>query len=100
MVTGDSGQGLKSVTFKQNGRSRSVGTTGHVQSESAVKLVRNTHLCCDDLANGAHQMPVGCKFAARVKCLKLLDRTIYSRDRLRQLNPTAHIWTLYGNVNR
>jgi transposase len=43
MVTGDSGQGLKSVTSKQNGRSRSVGTTGHVQSESAVKLVRNTH---------------------------------------------------------
>jgi hypothetical protein len=37
IVTGDSGHGRKSVTFNQNGRSRSVGTTGHVQSESAVK---------------------------------------------------------------
>jgi hypothetical protein len=44
-VTGDSGHGhgRKSVTSNQNGRSRSVGTTGHVQSESVVNLVRNTH---------------------------------------------------------
>lgn len=42
-VTGDSGQHRKSVTFNQNARSRSGGTTGHVQSESAVNLVRNTH---------------------------------------------------------
>jgi hypothetical protein len=33
----------KSVTFNQNGRSRSVGKTGHVQTESAVNFVRNTH---------------------------------------------------------
>jgi hypothetical protein len=32
----------KSVTFNQNGRSRSVGKTGHVQTESAVNFVRNT----------------------------------------------------------
>jgi hypothetical protein len=42
-MTDDSGHSQKSVTFNQNGRSRSVGTTGHVQSESAVNLVRNTH---------------------------------------------------------
>ena len=41
-MTDDSGHGRKSVTFNQNGRSRSVGTTGHVQTESAVKLDRNT----------------------------------------------------------
>jgi hypothetical protein len=34
----------KAVTFNQNGRSRSVGTTGHVQTESAVNFVRNTQL--------------------------------------------------------
>jgi len=43
IVTDDSGHGQKSVTFNQNRRSRSVGTTGHVQTESAVNLVRNTH---------------------------------------------------------
>ena len=42
IVTGDSGRGQKSVSFDQNRRSRSVGTTGHVQTESAVNLVRNT----------------------------------------------------------
>jgi hypothetical protein len=42
-MTDDSGHGQKPVTFNQNGRSRSVGTTGHVQSESAVTLARNTH---------------------------------------------------------
>lgn len=42
-MTDDSGHGQKSVTFNQNGRSRSVGMTGHVQTESAVNLVRNTH---------------------------------------------------------
>ncbi len=41
-MTGDSGRSRKSVTFNQNRRSRSVGTTGHVQTESAVNLVRNT----------------------------------------------------------
>jgi hypothetical protein len=45
IVTGDSGRSRKSVTFNQNRRSRSVGTTGHVQSESAVNLVRNTQIC-------------------------------------------------------
>jgi hypothetical protein len=43
IVTDDSGRGQKSVSFDQNRRSRSVGTTGHVQTESAVNLVRNTH---------------------------------------------------------
>jgi len=43
IMTGDSGHGRKSVTFNRNRRSRSVGTTGHVQAESAVNLVRNTH---------------------------------------------------------
>lgn len=43
IVTEDSGRSRKSVTFNQNRRSRSVGTTGHVQTESAVKIVRNTH---------------------------------------------------------
>jgi hypothetical protein len=42
IVTGDSGQSRKSVTFNQNLRSRSVGTTGHVQTESAVNIARNT----------------------------------------------------------
>src|SRR5690606_24856524 len=42
-MTDDSGRGRKSVTFNRNRRSRSVGTTGHVQTESAVNLVRNTH---------------------------------------------------------
>jgi hypothetical protein len=32
----------ESITFNQNRRSRSVGTTGHVQTESAVRLARNT----------------------------------------------------------
>jgi hypothetical protein len=41
-MTGHSGHGRKSVTFNQNWRSHSIGTTGHVQSESAVKLTRNT----------------------------------------------------------
>jgi hypothetical protein len=36
----------KSVTFNRNRRSRSVGTTGHVQAESAVNLVRNTQPKC------------------------------------------------------
>jgi len=36
-------RGRKSVTFNQNRRSRSAGMAGHVQSESAVKFVRNTH---------------------------------------------------------
>jgi hypothetical protein len=53
IMTGDSGHGRKSVTFNQNGRSRSVGTTGHVQSESAVKMGRNTH--------GAVTVPCGYK---------------------------------------
>ena len=44
IVTEDSGRSRKSVTFNQNRRSRSVGTTGHVQTESAVKMVRNTQL--------------------------------------------------------
>jgi len=42
ILTGDSGQGRKSVTFNRNARSRSVGTTGHVQTESAVKFARKT----------------------------------------------------------
>jgi pimeloyl-ACP methyl ester carboxylesterase len=42
-VTDDSGRAPKSVTFNQNQRSRSVGTTGHVQTESAVNFARNTH---------------------------------------------------------
>jgi hypothetical protein len=41
-MTGDSGRGRKSVIFNQNARSRSLGTTGHVQTESAVNFVRNT----------------------------------------------------------
>ena len=44
IVTGDSGQSRKSVTFNQNLRSRSVGTTGHVQTESAVNIARNTQV--------------------------------------------------------
>ena len=43
-MTDDSGRGRISVTFNRNGRSRSAGTTGHVQSESAVNFARNTHL--------------------------------------------------------
>src|SRR5690606_2345261 len=39
----------KSVTFNRNRRSRSVGTTGHVQTESAVNLVRNTHVLYEPL---------------------------------------------------
>jgi predicted TIM-barrel fold metal-dependent hydrolase len=42
IVTGDSGHARKAVTFNQKRRSRSVGTTGHVQSESAVTSTRNT----------------------------------------------------------
>ena len=42
IVTEHSGQSRKSVTFNQNRRSRSVGTTGHVQTELAVNMVRNT----------------------------------------------------------
>jgi GrpB protein len=45
-VTDDSGGQPKSVTFNQNRRSRSAGTTGHVQTESAVNFVRNTHVGC------------------------------------------------------
>jgi hypothetical protein len=41
-VTGDSGHSRKSVTFKQNERSRSAGTAAHVQAESVVTLPRNT----------------------------------------------------------
>jgi hypothetical protein len=46
-VTGDSGCGQNSVSFDQNRRSRSVGTTRHVQTESAVNMVRNTHMYLD-----------------------------------------------------
>jgi hypothetical protein len=42
IVTDDSGGEPKSVTFNQKVRSRSVGTTGHVQAESAVNFARNT----------------------------------------------------------
>jgi hypothetical protein len=42
-VTGDSDRSRKSVTFKRNERSRSAGTAGHLQAESAVRLLRNTH---------------------------------------------------------
>jgi hypothetical protein len=41
-VTAHSGSSRKSVTFKRNPRSRSPGTTGHVQAESAVTIARNT----------------------------------------------------------
>jgi hypothetical protein len=44
IVTGDSGHSRKSVTFERNERSRSAGTAGHVQAESAVRMVRKTHL--------------------------------------------------------
>jgi hypothetical protein len=53
IVTDDSGQSRKSVTFDQNRRSRSVGTTGHVQTESAVNMVRNTHT--PDATVAAHE---------------------------------------------
>jgi DNA-binding transcriptional ArsR family regulator len=43
IVIGDSGHGRKSVTFERNERSRSAGTAGHVQAESAVRMVRKTH---------------------------------------------------------
>jgi hypothetical protein len=43
-VTGVSGHSRKSVTFERNTRSRSAGTAGHVQTESAVRRVRNTHV--------------------------------------------------------
>jgi hypothetical protein len=43
-MTDDSGHGPKSVTFNRKSRSRSTGTAGHVQPESAVRLPRNTHL--------------------------------------------------------
>ncbi len=49
IVTEDSGRSQKSVTFNQNRRSRSVGTTGHVQTESAVNTARNTHPPTDAL---------------------------------------------------
>jgi alkylation response protein AidB-like acyl-CoA dehydrogenase len=43
IVTAHSGRGRKSVTFQRNRRSRSSGTTGHVQAESVVTIARNTH---------------------------------------------------------
>jgi hypothetical protein len=43
IVTAHSGLGRKSVNFEQNSRSASSRITGHVRSESAVNLVRNTH---------------------------------------------------------
>src|ERR1039457_855586 len=43
IVTAHSGPGRKSVNFEQNPRSASSRITGHVRSESAVNLVRNTH---------------------------------------------------------
>src|ERR1017187_11011675 len=43
IVTAHSGLGRKSVNFEQNPRSASSRITGHVRSESAVNLVRNTH---------------------------------------------------------
>jgi hypothetical protein len=46
IMTEDSGQSRKSVTFNQNRWSRSVGTTGHVQTESPVNLRRNTQVEC------------------------------------------------------
>jgi uncharacterized membrane protein len=49
-VTGDSGHSRKSVTFERNERSRSAGTAGHVQAESAVRLARNTQLAISGLA--------------------------------------------------
>jgi hypothetical protein len=52
IVTGDSGHGQKSVTFNRNRRSRSVGTTGHVQTESEVKMERNTHIAPNSPSNG------------------------------------------------
>jgi hypothetical protein len=51
IVTGDSGHGRKSVTFERNERSRSAGTAGHVQAESAVRMVRKTHVT-NGFANG------------------------------------------------
>ncbi|HEY6457355.1 MAG TPA: NADP-dependent oxidoreductase [Steroidobacteraceae bacterium] len=36
IVTGDSGHGRKSVTFKQNGRSRSIGISGQIGPEYAI----------------------------------------------------------------
>src|ERR1039458_572000 len=43
IVTAHSRPGRKSVNFEQNPRSASSRITGHVRSESAVNLVRNTH---------------------------------------------------------
>jgi hypothetical protein len=45
--------GRKSVIFKRNGRSRSAGTAGHVQTESAVNDVRNTQF--ERMASGADE---------------------------------------------
>src|ERR1017187_9060022 len=52
IVTAHSGLGRKSVNFEQNPRSASSRITGHVRSESAVNLVRNTQYWSKRMANG------------------------------------------------
>jgi hypothetical protein len=43
IVTTDSGNRAKSVTFDRNDRSRSPGISGHVAPKSPVIFFRNTH---------------------------------------------------------
>ena len=77
IVTEDSGQSRKSVTFNQNRRSRSVGTTGHVQTELAVNMVRNTQLEPSDALTTAYAL-----WRLRLQTYQQLARSGASSSRL------------------
>src|SRR5665213_2255462 len=87
IVTAHSGPGRKSVTFEQNPRSASSRITGHVRSESAVNLVRNTH------PEEAFAPMAGCR-------APLLDTAFPQRDHRAVLRPQPMAPTLifYGTA--
>ena len=103
IVTGDSGHGLKSVTFKRKSRSRSSGTAGHVQPESAVKLPRNTQLL-----RGASRLLSLCMRSRYLWILSLLlvggsgIFAIYARDlanaRARLVGRSSTLETSLGTI--
>jgi len=73
IVTEDSGQSRKSVTFNQNRRSRSVGTTGHVQTESVVKMARNTQATTMGQVWAYDFVFDACANGQQLKCLTVVD---------------------------
>jgi hypothetical protein len=97
-VTGDSGHSRKSVTFERNERSRSAGTAGHVQPESAVRLARNTHYSANDRLNLLRKL---------LKVNNLYeDKTVeeslkaYSNSTIQKRNVLAHVRVRVNGFSR